>query len=69
MHRSGNLCSFDTWLLSLNRTRSTGHRWRKQFPWLKVVNVCGKNYITRETIEDFERRATSGELAKDLRPK
>jgi hypothetical protein len=55
----GNLTSYDAWLDSLSRTRSTGHRWRREFPWLNegIVNVFGKLYITKETIVEFERRA------------
>ena len=58
----GDLVSFDQWIGGLNRTRSTGHRWRRQFQWLKTVNIFGRLYIHRRTIEEFERRAFAGEL-------
>jgi hypothetical protein len=58
--------SFHSWLDELPRTRATGHRWRKEYPWLKVVNVFGKLYISRDMIAEFERRAMAGELAKDI---
>ena len=64
----GKLVSFHGWIGELNRTRATGHRWRKEYPWLKVVNIFGKLYITRETIAEFERRALAGELARDIKP-
>jgi hypothetical protein len=66
---AGNLVSFHGWLHELNRTRSTGHQWRKRYPWLAagVVNVFGKLYISRDTIVEFERRALAGELARDIR--
>jgi hypothetical protein len=53
----GNLVSFDTWLSSINRTRTIGFRWRQQYPWLKTVNIFGKLYIHRDMIAEFERRA------------
>ena len=65
---AGNLLAYDAWIRSLNRTRATGHRWRKVFPWLKTVNILGKNYITRETIAEFERRALAGEFQKNIHP-
>ena len=64
----GNLASFDAWLASLAKTRATGFRWRKQYPWLKTVNIFGKLYISRDVIAEFERRALAGELAKDIKP-
>jgi hypothetical protein len=66
---AGDLVSFDVWLESLDRTRATGHRWRKQFPWLKTINVFGKLYIHRKTIEEFEQRASAGEFKRDIHPK
>ena len=63
---AGDLVSFDQWTRSLNRTRATGHRWRKQFPWLATTNVFGKLYILRKTIEEFERRALAGEFQRDI---
>jgi hypothetical protein len=64
----GNLVSYDAWIRSLNKTRATGFRWRKEYPWLKTVNIFGRRYISRETIAEFERRAMAGELARDIRP-
>ena len=65
---ASNVVPFHGWLEELGRTRATGHRWRKQYPWLKVINIFGKLYISRDTIADFERRAITGELAKDIKP-
>jgi hypothetical protein len=65
---AGDLVSFDRWIGSLNRTRATGHRWRRQFPWLKTINIFGKLYIRRKTIEEFERRAMAGEFKRDIHP-
>jgi hypothetical protein len=61
----GNLVSYDAWIRSLSKTRATGFRWRKLYPWLKTVNIFGKVYIARETIAEFERRALAGEFAKE----
>jgi hypothetical protein len=62
------LVAFDGWIKSLGRTRATGHRWRKTLPWLRVINIFGKNYISRETIAEFERRARAGEFKRDVHP-
>jgi hypothetical protein len=64
----GGLVAFDVWIKSLNKTRATGWRWRKRFPWLKIVNIFGKNYISRTVIAEFERRAAAGEFARDVHP-
>jgi hypothetical protein len=33
--------------------------------WLKTINICGRQYVTAEAIEEFMRRAESGEFAKE----
>jgi hypothetical protein len=65
---AGDLVSFDRRIKTLNRTRAIGHRWRKLFPWLRVVNIFGKLYLPRESIAEFERRALAGEFQRDIRP-
>lgn len=59
------LIPFDAWLGELGKTRATGWRWRKIYPWLAVVNVLGRLYITRESVAEFERRAKAGELSRE----
>jgi hypothetical protein len=63
---AGNLVSFDGWLDSLDKTRTTGWRWRKD-GLIKTVNIFGKLYISRDEIARFERRALAGEFHKDAR--
>ncbi len=63
---SGTLVSFDGWLESLDKTRTTGWRWRKE-GLIKTVNIFGKLYISRDEIARFERRALAGEFHKDAR--
>jgi hypothetical protein len=65
-----DLVPFDSWIKSLGRTRATGHRWRKKFSWLEagIVNIFGKNYISRAVIAEFERRAAAGEFSRDVHP-
>ena len=67
---AGELVAFDSWIRGMGRTRATGHRWRKRFGWLEagIVNIFGKNYIDRATIEEFERRARTGEFSRDVHP-
>jgi hypothetical protein len=39
--------------------------WRmRQKGWLQTVNICGRQYVTAESLQDFKRRAVSGEFAK-----
>jgi hypothetical protein len=63
-NNAGNLVSFDGWLESLDKTRGTGWRWRKD-GLIKTVNIFGKLYIHRDEIAHFERRALAGEFHKD----
>jgi len=65
---AGRLVSFDAWLASIDKTRTTGWRWRKA-ELIKTVNVFGKLYVTRDEIVRFEQRAMSGEFFKDATPK
>jgi hypothetical protein len=58
------MVSFDAWLNSLNRTRCTGWRWRKN-GLISTQNVFGKLYITRDEIERFEARAMAGDFHMD----
>jgi hypothetical protein len=63
-----DLISFDKWLKGLGRTRTTGHRWRRKWPWLKTINIFGRVYVSRQVIEEFERRARAGEFERDVHP-
>jgi hypothetical protein len=61
---AGDLVSFDQWIRSLNRTRATGHRWRRQFPWLETTNIFGKLYIRRKTIKSLSGALSPENLKK-----
>ena len=63
-----NLVSLASWTKELGLSRTTIHRWRKRFPWLKTANIYGKVYVLRESIEEFERRALAGEFKIDVHP-
>ena len=60
---TGNLVALNTWLPSLGVQPITAWRWRKK-GWITTTNICGRVYISRDTILDFERRAAAGEFAK-----
>jgi hypothetical protein len=62
------LVSLASWTKGLGVSRTTIHRYRKKFEWLKCANVYGKVYVTRASIEEFERRAMAGEFSKDVHP-
>ena len=39
--------------------------WRmRRKGWLKTINICGRHYVSREAIADFNRRAQAGEFSK-----
>ena len=58
-----NLFPFEGFLRGRNLTRTTGYRYRKQ-GLISVCNIFGRLYVTREEIENFERRAIAGEFSK-----
>jgi len=58
-----NLLAFDRWLKDIDKTPATGWRWRKR-GWINTVNICGRVFVSRQAIADFERRAAAGEFAK-----
>lgn len=57
------MISLSKWLEQVGVTACTAWRWRKK-GWLKTVNICGRQYLTREAIEQFQRRAEAGEFAQ-----
>ena len=58
-----NLFSFDGWLRGRGLTRTTGYRYRRQ-GLIETTNIFGRLYVTRQQIEQFERRAIAGEFHK-----
>ena len=60
---SGGMISLSTWLLTVGVTACTGWRWRKK-GWLKTINICGRQYLTQEAIDEFTRRAAAGDFAQ-----
>ena len=59
---------FEVFLNQYGRTRATGHRWRRLLPWLDVLNIFGRLYITVASVRRFEEMASRGELAIHMRP-
>jgi len=57
------IISLQQWLADVGVTACTAWRWRKK-GWLKTVNICGRQYLTQEAIEEFKRRAAAGEFAQ-----
>jgi len=58
------IVSLQQWLADVGVTACTAWRWRKK-GWLKTVNICGRQYLTQEAIEEFSRRAVAGEFAQE----
>ncbi len=63
-YSNGNLVALNSWLTSLGVQPITAWRWRRK-GWLRTVNICGRVYVARDTIADFERRAAAGEFARE----
>jgi hypothetical protein len=62
--RASDLVAYDEWLNQLSITQATGWRWRKR-GWIPTVNICGRVYVSRSAIAEFERRAAADEFAKE----
>ena len=65
MSTTGNspVVSLNKWLEQIGVTPCTAWRWRKK-GILKTVNICGRQYLTQESIDEFYRRASAGEFAQ-----
>ncbi len=58
------LVSLGTFARQIGRTPVTIWRWQK-LGWLDAsVNIAGRPYLTRATIDRFTARATAGEFSK-----
>jgi len=47
-------------------TSDTIRNWSKA-GMLRTLNICGRVYITAESLAEFNRRAAAGEFAKEVR--
>jgi len=59
-----DLVAYDSWLTSVPISPATGWRWRKR-GWIPTVNICGRVYVSRAAIAEFERLAAAGEFASE----
>lgn len=59
---ASGLISLQAWLEQVGISPITAWRWRKK-GMLRTVNICGRPYLTAEAIEEFKRRAETGEFA------
>lgn len=55
--------SLSKWLEQVGVTSCTAWRWRKK-GWLKTINIAGRQYLTQNAIDEFQRRATAGEFSQ-----
>ncbi len=55
--------ALSAWLKQIGRSDTTGWRWA-QNGWIHPLNISGRPYVTRQDIEQFERRAAAGEFAR-----
>ena len=54
--------SLDKFMEQSGLSPATCWRYRKR-GWLSTIVIAGRNYVTREAIAEFNRRAGSGEFA------
>lgn len=59
---------FDAFLKRYGRSRATGLRWRRLLPWLDILNIFGRLYISVDSVRRFEEMAARGEFAIHMRP-
>lgn len=59
--------SLDRWTEQVGISPTCAWRWRKR-GWLKTFNICGRQYVTADSIRDFRQRMERGEFAKELKP-
>jgi hypothetical protein len=57
------MIALSAWTKQIKVSSVTVWRWRKK-KWLKTIDICGKPYVTREAVLEFQRRAELGEFAK-----
>lgn len=57
-----DLVLYDRWLADLGISATTGWRFRKRGAITPIV-LYGRLYLSRRQIEEFERRASAGELS------
>ncbi len=55
--------SLDKYLEESGLSSVTAWRYRQK-GWLKTINICGRHYLSREAIAEFNRRAEAGEFSK-----
>ena len=62
-HPGAAVISLSKWMENVGITPCTAWRWRKK-GWLKTINIAGRQYLTQEAIDEFNRRAVYGEFAQ-----
>ena len=58
----GAMVSLTKWQEQIGVTSCTAWRWRKK-GWLKTINIAGRQYVTQEAMDEFQRRAIAGDFA------
>jgi predicted site-specific integrase-resolvase len=58
------IINLSAWLGQVGVTAVTAWRWRKK-GWLRTINICGRQYLSQEAIDEFMARAQRGEFAQE----
>ena len=57
---------FDDWRRAMGISNTTAWRYRRR-GLIKTVNICGRLYVARSAIREFESRALSGEFERAIK--
>jgi hypothetical protein len=63
MKTEAPMISFAQFLSDLGKSTTWGWRCRKR-GWIRAINIAGRLYVTRESIQEFQARAEQGEFSK-----
>ena len=58
------ILSLSRWIEQTGITPVTAWRWRRK-GWLTTINIAGRQYVTQAAQQEFARRASAGEFAKE----
>ncbi len=57
------LIALKQWERQIGVNPVTTWRWRKK-GWLQTINICGRVYVSEQSIREFLARAEAGEFAQ-----
>jgi hypothetical protein len=68
LYKGHGIMALSTWVKFAGISTMTAWRWRER-GILKTKNLCGRHYVTGESIVELQRLLESEKFAKDIKPK